>query len=226
MSLIPNLRLLLCHMESKVARKWRFDGKQTCRLAFIFLICFGGGRGGSVLCFVCFLISPSWFLNHETRPKKGYRILNEETWMGKKPWITSICRLATRARSWMLTLIKIKLKLHWFVARQIFTKRWKDNANTTLWAEVFSLWPSIGLARPTEGQKKNLCSQVREFASRKKCYATGNFERYCSRNAVLKSDSWYSNKILTKWHWIWWRWWWLIVGNITRSVYLEYSITK
>ena len=36
----------------------RFDGEQTCRLALIFLICFGGG---GVLGFVLFLISPLWF---------------------------------------------------------------------------------------------------------------------------------------------------------------------
>ena len=36
----------------------RFDGEQTCRLALIFLICFGGG---GVLAFVLFLISPLWF---------------------------------------------------------------------------------------------------------------------------------------------------------------------
>ena len=51
-------------------------------------------------------------------------------WMGKKPWITCICRLASCARGWMLTIIKINLKLHWFAVRQLFTKRWKDNANT------------------------------------------------------------------------------------------------
>ena len=50
-------------MQLKVARKSRFDGEQTCRLAFIFLICFGGGGGGGgrVLGFVLFLISLSWF---------------------------------------------------------------------------------------------------------------------------------------------------------------------
>ena len=123
--------MLLCHIQSKVARKSRFDGKQTCRLAFIFLICFGGGGGGGVLGFVLFLISLSWF-----RPcnaaKKGSS--NTERgkldWMGNKPWITCICRLASCARSSMLTIIKIKLKLHWFAIGQIFNKRWKDNANT------------------------------------------------------------------------------------------------
>ena len=52
-------------MQSQLARKSRFDGEQTCRLAFIFLICFGGGGGGGgggrVLGFVLFLISLSWF---------------------------------------------------------------------------------------------------------------------------------------------------------------------
>ena len=36
----------------------RFDGEQTCRLAFAFFICFGGG----VLSFVLFLVSPLWFI--------------------------------------------------------------------------------------------------------------------------------------------------------------------
>ena len=76
--------MLLCHIQSKVARKSRFDGEQTCRLAFIFLICFGGG-GGRVLGFVLFLISLSWFrpcnvfrgLDHVMQPKKGHRIPKE-----------------------------------------------------------------------------------------------------------------------------------------------------
>ena len=62
--LIPNLSVLLCHIQSKVARKSRFDGEQICQLAFIFLICFGGGRDhdrGRVLGILLFLISPSWF---------------------------------------------------------------------------------------------------------------------------------------------------------------------
>ena len=106
--LILNFRVLLRHMQSKVARKSPFDGEQTCRLAFILLICFGGGGGRRVLGFVCFLISPSSFLNHETRPKKGHRIPNEAnlTEWERNPEITRTCRLAApRARSWILTLI-------------------------------------------------------------------------------------------------------------------------
>ena len=40
-------------IEGDDARKSRFDDEQTCRLAFIFLICFGGG--GGVLGFALFL---------------------------------------------------------------------------------------------------------------------------------------------------------------------------
>ena len=78
----------------------------------------------------------SWYLfhglDHVNAAKKGSS--NTERgkldWMGNKPWITCICRLASCTRSWTLTIIKIKLKLHWFAVGQIFTKRWKDNANT------------------------------------------------------------------------------------------------
>ena len=122
--------MLLCYTQSKVARKSRFDVEKTCRLAFIFLICFGGG-GGRVLGFVLFLISLSWF-----RPWNAAKKGSSNTERGKldgvrkQPWITCICRLASCARSWMLTIIKIKLKLHWFAVWQIFTKWWKDNGNT------------------------------------------------------------------------------------------------
>ena len=46
-----------------VTLSYTIEGRwqQTCRLAFIFLICFGGGGGGRVLGFVLFLISLSWF---------------------------------------------------------------------------------------------------------------------------------------------------------------------
>ena len=51
----------------------------------------------------------------------------------------------------------------------------------------------------------------------------GNLPSLYSRNAVLKSDSLYNNKSVTKCHRIWWGWWWLIVGNISSSVYLKYA---
>ena len=46
----------------------RFDGEQTCRLALVFLIGFGGG--GGVLGFVLFLISPLWFKTTKCVEKK------------------------------------------------------------------------------------------------------------------------------------------------------------
>ena len=132
-------------MQSKVARKSRFDGEQTCRLAFIFLICFGGGGGGGgrVLGFVLFLISLSWFTPCNAAKKGSSNTERSKLdWMGNKPWITCICRPASCGRSWMLAIIKIKLKLHWFAVGQIFTKRWKDNANTYDTQEFISvrLW--------------------------------------------------------------------------------------
>ena len=67
--------MLLCHIQSKVARKSHFDSEQTCRLAFIFLICFGGGSG-RILGLCC-----SWYLfhglDHEMQPKEGHRIPKE-----------------------------------------------------------------------------------------------------------------------------------------------------
>ena len=112
---------------------WR---QTDSRLVLTFLFCFGGG----VLGFVLFLLSPLML-------KKCHRILNkvnltEKSWTRNDLcWIKSFNTRNVLAHivPWKLqvlglleknaTVDTLKPILRWFAVMQIYTKRWKDNAD-------------------------------------------------------------------------------------------------
>lgn len=153
--LTPNCRVLLHHQRSTTCSSFSrtikkclnhsscicnrtfgvtFWRQSNSRLVLIFIFCFGG----DVLGFVLFLLSPLTL-------KKCHRILNrvnltEKSWtQNDLCWIKAFYTRNVLAHivPWKLqvlleknaTVDTLKPILRWFAVMQIYTKRWKDNAD-------------------------------------------------------------------------------------------------